>query len=104
MHTITITVIKTPVFAELQKYVAQELEPCPSFQVGQTFTATHEKPEGFCDWAWNDLYPYIAILMTGGSFQQGVFENWMVDEKTIIACCTDGVRPVVFELKRDEAA
>lgn len=101
MHTITITVIKTAVFPEMQKYLSQKVESCPCFEVGQTFQATHEKPAGFCDWAWNDLYPYIAVLMTGGSFRQGVFEDWMIDENSIIACCTDGIRPVVFELKRD---
>jgi uncharacterized repeat protein (TIGR04076 family) len=27
---------------------------------------------------------------------------WMKDEKTFIACCTDGVKPVILKLERIE--
>jgi uncharacterized repeat protein (TIGR04076 family) len=35
---------------------------------------------------------YLALRL-GGSF-----EGWMKDKDTIVACCTDGIRPVVFEI------
>jgi TIGR04076 family protein len=38
--------------------------------------------------------------MTGGNFSEGMFKDWMNDKDSIIACCTDGIRPVVFEIRR----
>ena len=100
MNKIRITVLKTYVFKEFQGYCNEKIEKCPCFEEGQVFETTYEKPGGFCDWAWRDLYPYLASFMTGGNFTEGIFENWMKDKNTMIACCTDGIRPVTFEIKR----
>jgi uncharacterized repeat protein (TIGR04076 family) len=55
-----------------------------------------EKPEDFaCGWAWNDIQKMVLALMAGGNFRQ-----WMKEENTYIAWCTDGVKPVVFKLER----
>jgi uncharacterized repeat protein (TIGR04076 family) len=102
MAKIQIKVIKTVVLDEMQKYVKPRIEKCPVFTEGQLFETEYEKPNGFCDWAWNDIHPYVASLMTGGNFSEGMFSNWMNDKNTIIACCTDGVRPVIFEIRRVE--
>ena len=104
MVTIQITVLKTYVFKEFQRYCDETIQKCPVFKEGQIFVTTYEKPDGFCDWAWRDLYPYIASLMTGGNFSEGIFDGWMKDKDTMIAGCTDGIRPVVFELKRLEVS
>lgn len=102
MYKITIRVIKACLNAEMQKYAGTDLEKCPVFTEGQTFETEYEKPRGFCDWAWNDIRPYVASLLTGGNFSDGMFRGWMKDEGTMIACCTDGIRPVVFEIRRVE--
>jgi uncharacterized repeat protein (TIGR04076 family) len=100
MDKIQIKVLKTKVFHELQQYCTAKIEKCPCFHEGQVFETTYEKPEGFCDWAWKDIHVYIASLLTGGNFSDGIFEGWMKDKNTMIACCTDGIRPVIFELKK----
>ena len=100
MVTIQITVLKTYVFKEFQHYCNESIQKCPVFKEGQVYVTTYEKPEGFCDWAWRDLYPYITSLMTGGNFSENIFDGWMKDKDTMIAGCTDGIRPVVFEIKR----
>jgi uncharacterized repeat protein (TIGR04076 family) len=100
MTKIQIKILKTPVFKDLQDYCGIEIEKCPCFSEGEVFTTSYEKPEGFCDWAWKDLAPYISVFLTGGDFSSGFFEGWMKDKDTIIACCTDGIRPVIFEIKR----
>lgn len=82
-----ITVLKTPMFEDLAKeYVTDpNYGPCSVHQVGQTFVTGgifgNEMPEGFCAQAWQSLV--------------------MFDEKHI-ACCADGLRPVVFLLERVE--
>jgi len=100
MSKIQITVLKKQLFKEFSKYTSGRLETCPCFEEGQVFVTTYEKPAGFWDWAWNDLHAYIASFMTGGNFSEGIFEGWMNDKNTMIACCTDGIRPVVFEIKK----
>ncbi len=102
MNCCKITVLKTAVFDDLSGCCASVLTPCPCLREGQQFVAGFEKPEGFCDWAWNDLLRFVTALLTGGSFSRGTFEGWMKEEGTMIACCTDGLRPVVSKLERVE--
>ncbi len=99
MRALHIKVLKTLVQQEFQSYVKTRIEKCPCFTEGQTFETTYEKPEGFCDWAWKDLHAYVAAMLSGGQFTDGIFEDWMKNKNTMIACCTDGIRPVIFELR-----
>lgn len=71
--------------------------PCPRFKVGDEFiTDGLSMPKGFpCDWAWADIQRDVCVLAFGGNFY------WM-DKGVGITCCTDGLRPVVFKLKRIE--
>jgi len=42
----------------------------------------------------------VAVQLAGGNFSHGIFEGWMKDTRTMIACCSDGIRPVVFRIER----
>ena len=78
--------------------MGQAIEACSVFKEGQEFIVGEDgdMPEGFCHWAWNDLYKKVITLMFGGNFP------WMKEEGTSVSCCTDGLRPVIFELRRIE--
>lgn len=69
---------------------------CTAFEDGKEFIVelNGEKPEGFCGWAWRDVYKDISVLRFGGDFTP-----W-VEEGKAITCCTDGIRPVSFVLER----
>ena len=72
--------------------------PCDKFSEGDTFIVEelNERPENFpCGWAWDDLEKIIVPMMLGAKFSP-----WMIDENTFIACCSDGLKPVVFKLER----
>ena len=96
-----ITVLKTMYNQDLaEQYRRPDIHqgPCPFFSEGQEFISKFvgERPEGFgCEWAWNDLQKVVIAAMLNGDFS-----NWMVDGNTFIACCTDGIKPVVFKLER----
>lgn len=98
-----ITVLKRTFNQELaEEYRRPDVHfgPCPYCSEGEVFVAEHiaVRPEGFfCDWAWNDLHPLVLAVQLGAAFRP-----WMKDENTFIACCTDGVKPVVFKLERVE--
>lgn len=93
-----ITVLKTTVFQDLadQFVTDPDYGPCPVHQVGQTFLTGgifgNEMPKGFCAQAWQSLVMPVNVLIGGGKVLG-------FDEKHI-ACCADGLRPVVFLLER----
>ena len=99
-----ITVIKRSFNAEIvDQYVADErkltLGPCEVFTEGQEFITDvfSTIPTGFCPWAWDDIYKELVGFASGGNF--GI---WYQDPNSIIACCTDGTRPVIFRIERLE--
>lgn len=49
-----------------------------------------------CSEAWDAISRYIYAGLQGGSIMRG----WMNDEKVMIACCSDGTRPVIFKIER----
>jgi uncharacterized repeat protein (TIGR04076 family) len=84
-----VTVLKRMVNQDLiDAYQYETVAPCDRFVDGQEFTVEEweDPPEGFCEWAWADLRPKIALAAKIG---------------TVVACCTDGFRPVIFEIRRE---
>ena len=49
-----------------------------------------------CSEAWDCISRYIYAALQGGSIMRG----WMKEENTMITCCNDGTRPVIFKLER----
>ncbi len=70
--------------------------PCELFHDGQVFYVEGDgrMPEGFCGWAWNDLYKVVQTLRFYGDF------HWYEEEGVSVNCCTDGLRPVIFKIER----
>lgn len=70
--------------------------PCQLLQEGQEFIieSLWMPPEGFCSWAWADIRQYILTIALGGEFPASKPSD------VVIACCTDGLRPVFFKLER----
>lgn len=49
-----------------------------------------------CSEAWDAISRYIYTGLQGGS----IMKDWMKEENTMIACCSDGTRPVIFKIER----
>jgi uncharacterized repeat protein (TIGR04076 family) len=95
---IKITVLKRMFNEELaKKYCQNEVTQCSAFEDGQEFIYEQStgRPEGFCEWAWDDISRYVFALRF-----KGTFKGWMKEDGMLITCCTDGIRPVVFNLER----
>ncbi|MHA1110377.1 MAG: TIGR04076 family protein [Promethearchaeota archaeon] len=70
---------------------------CTAFKEGDSFIVEKIRcPEGFCDYAWKDIYSDLRVLAQGGDH-----EGW-VEKYKMYSCCTDGIRPVSFLLERIE--
>jgi uncharacterized repeat protein (TIGR04076 family) len=50
----------------------------------------------FCSEAWDAVSRYIYAALQGGAIMHG----WTKDDRVMIACCSDGTRPVIFKIER----
>ena len=97
MAKMKITVVKKIFHEDLAaEYCGKETSICTSFEEGQEFVFEGlGQPENFCGFAWNDLHKVVLALSSGGGFSP-----FMKEDNTLISCCTDGIRPVVFKVER----
>jgi len=97
MKKCKITVLKREYYEDLAKQYAPmpNFPPCPLMKEGDVFITTgpfgNMCPEGFCDMAWQAISIQASTLAGGGK----VFGY----DDIHIACCPDGIRPVVFRLE-----
>ena len=124
-HKVKVTVIDKKLFPELQtEYCADPNSGmCPCYNAGdefiferygiaddfwhmglntlkQTSNVAGEIAGGtgfpHCSEAWDAISRYIYAGLQGGSIMRG----WMNNERVMIACCSDGTRPVIFKIER----
>lgn len=124
-YKVKVTVIDKKLYPELQtEYCADPNSGmCPCYNVGdefiferygtaddfwhmglntlkQTSNVAEEVAGGtgfpHCSEAWDAISRYIYAGLQGGSIMRG----WMNDERVMIACCSDGTRPVIFKIER----
>ena len=100
MKRVKITVLRTDFDPELaDRYLTEGRAAGPIHKAGQVFfyEGGAEMPEGFCPWAWVDLYRAVTAKAANA-------ENEWYKPGVSVECCTDGIRPVIFELAAlDEA-
>ncbi|MBE2190315.1 MAG: TIGR04076 family protein [Candidatus Kapabacteria bacterium] len=100
MSKCRITVLRRMYNEDFAEQYTQSTAPkCDSFEDGQVFIVENmvRPPEDFCAWAWIDLQRSIQTLLRGGNFSD---TGWMKKDNVLIACCSDGIRPVVFKIER----
>lgn len=126
-YKVVVTVIDKKLYPELQAQycIDPKAGPCPVYNVGDTFVFerygerddfwhiglnTLKKTNGesadvaggtvfpHCSEAWDAIARYIYAASQGGS----VMRQWMRDERQMIACCSDGTRPVIFRIERQD--
>lgn len=124
-HKVKVTVLDTKLYPEYQqRYCANSCSGrCPVYTKGDEFIFYRDgerddfwhcglntlvKTDGnldetvggpklpFCSEAWDAISRYIYTGLQGGSIMKG----WMREENTMIACCNDGTRPVIFKIER----
>ena len=97
MKPVKLTVLRLQMYEDLAKeFLTEGVCPCDFYTEGQSFlyTGGAEMPEGFCPWAWIDIYRSVNALATGSTFTP-----WQKREGVNVVCCTDGIRPVTFLLE-----
>ena len=97
MKKVKITAMKQAVHNDLIEQYENPIEHSCDMQVGQVFIANGwEKPEGFCNSAWQSLSPFVMALAYGG---EDFYDGWMKNKKSAMISCNDGFRPMSFYLE-----
>lgn len=94
MKKVKISVMRIACYKDLMEQYENPIEHACDMKEGQVFVANGwEKPEGFCDSAWETLSPFVMTLAHGG---ENFYDGWMKNKKSAMLSCNDGFRPVSF--------
>ena len=100
MKKVRITVKRIACYKDLIAQYENPIEHACEMKEGQVFIANgFNKPEGFCDSAWESIAPFVKELANGGG---NFYDGWMKNEKSAMISCNDGFRPVSFYLETME--
>ncbi|MCL2221312.1 MAG: TIGR04076 family protein [Oscillospiraceae bacterium] len=102
-HKVKLTVLRRECYEDLQEeYLANPKSgKCEFFEDGQEWIIDGKNyfrmlDGTFCVEAWDCINRYIYAALQGGS----IMRDWTNDERIMIACCSDGTRPVIFKIER----
>ena len=94
MKKIRITVMKMAKYDDLIAKYENPIEHACDMEVGKVFIANGwERPEGFCQSAWDTISPFVLALSHGA---EDFYDGWMKNKKSAMLSCNDGFRPVSF--------
>ena len=94
---VKITFKRVAYYQDLIAEYENPLEHACMMTEGQEFTANGwQKPDGFCDSAWDTVSPFVMALSHGA---ENFYGGWMKDPRSAMISCNDGFRPVSFLLE-----
>ena len=97
MKKVKITVKKTACYKDLIEEYENPIEHACDMRPGQEFIANGwQKPNGFCDSAWDTVSPFVLALSHGA---ENFYDGWMKNKRSAMISCNDGFRPVSFLLE-----
>ena len=100
MKNVRITVMRVAQYDDLMEKYEKPMEHACDMKEGQVFIAEGwNKPDGFCDSAWETVSPFVLTLSCGG---EDIYDGWMKNPKSAMISCNDGFRPVSFLLETVE--
>lgn len=100
MKDVVITVKKVSEYPDLIAEYEKSVSTHCNMHVGDTFISKDATlPKGFCESAWQNIFPYVFALSSGGN---DFFDGWMKNKKSAMISCNDGFRPVSFLLETKE--
>lgn len=97
MKKIKITAVRSAHYADLIEKYENPIEHTCDVAVGQSWISLDgQKPDGFCDSAWDSMACFVEALANGGG---NFYDGWMKDPHSAMISCNDGFRPVSFYIE-----
>ena len=99
MRKVKITVARMARYDDLIAKYENPIEHACELREGQTFVSENaQRPQGFCDSAWDSVKPFVLTLACGGG---DFYDGWMKNKPSAMISCNDGFRPVSFLLEAE---
>lgn len=100
MKACKITPLKRAVHQDLIDVYENPIEHACDIQMGRVFISENaQRPEGFCESAWESVCPFVQTLANGGG---NFYDGWMKNPHSAMISCNDGFRPVSFLIETIE--
>ena len=102
MKNVKITAVRKTGYPDLMAQYENPIAQACFVEEGMVWVSVGgEKPEGFCDSAWESMSAFVKTLAAGGG---NFFDGWMRNPHSAMISCNDGFRPVSFypETMEDE--
>ena len=100
MKKVKITAIRKACYPDLMAKYENPIEHTCDVEEGMVWICSNgEKPEGFCDSAWDSVAVFVKTLAQGGG---NFYDGWMKNPHSAMISCNDGFRPVSFYLETME--
>ncbi len=97
MKTCKITAMKQVEHTDLMELYENPIEHACDMKVGDIYISKNgEKPEGFCQSAWESVSPFVKELANGGG---NFYDGWMKNPKSAMISCNDGFRPMSYYIE-----
>lgn len=97
MKKVRITALRRTVYDDLIEKYENPIEHACDMEIGRVYIANGwQKPDGFCDSAWESMSPFVMALAHGGG---DFYDGWMKDPRSAMISCNDGFRPVSFYIE-----
>lgn len=97
MKKVRITAVRVARYDDLIEKYENPIQHACSVTEGQVWIANGwQKPEGFCDSAWDSVSSFVMTLAHGG---ENLYDGWMKNPRSAMISCNDGFRPVSFLLE-----
>lgn len=97
MNKVRIKVIRKANYLDLQALYENPIEHACFVNEGDEWISDGwNKPDGFCDSAWESIKEFVRILGQGGD---NFYDGWMKNPKSAMLSCNDGFRPVSFYIE-----
>ena len=99
MKKVRITAIRKACYPDLMAQYENPIEHTCDVEEGQVWIVENgQKPEGFCDSAWDSISAFAMTLAQGGG---DFYDGWMKNPYSAMISCNDGFRPVSFYLEAE---
>ena len=100
MKKVKITAVRKAYYPDLMEKYENPISHACDVEEGMAWVSENgEKPEGFCDSAWESMVYFVRELARGGG---NFYDGWMKDPCSAMISCNDGFRPVSFYIETAE--
>lgn len=100
MKRVKITAIRKASYPDLMAQYENPIDHACDVREGMVWISEDgEKPDGFCQSAWESVAYFVQELARGGG---NFYDGWMKDPHSAMISCNDGFRPVSFYIETIE--